>query len=243
MKTFKQFDLPVKHLDGAGEHYVPPKARDPLEIERRQQLAPGVLLVEFQRKGIKIARSILEYVMEEEDTMFATRTLGAAALNTAWYNYARGAQDVMRRKLTLPPLETYGYGLDKPFIIADAVEEMQEAERQADAQVNEAHWNKRVLPTRKKAIGIHLGNSALTLACTPYANAIESSYSPAFHLYLARQGALEILEDSRTLHKQVGSNPTLAQLADTDSPLSVYWRRAANDLAYEALEQAVEATD
>jgi hypothetical protein len=43
------------------------------------------------------------------------------------------------------------------------------------------------------------------------------------------------------MHKTVGSNPTLAQLSDKDSPLSVYWRRNANDLAYDALEQAYEA--
>ena len=50
-----------------------------------------------------------------------------------------------------------------------------------------------------------------------------------------------MLEDSRTLYKQVGSNPTLAQLSDNDSPLSVYWRRNAPDTAYEALEQAIES--
>lgn len=240
MKTFKKFDLPVKHLEGEGEHYIPPKARDAEEIARRRQLAPGVLMAEMQLKGIKIARSILELIMDEEDTLFTTKTLGAAALNTAWYNFAQGAKDVMRRQLTLPPYDEYGEDVDKAFIIGDAAEQMCVAEHEASLMVREGHEKRRLYVARKKVIGVKLGDSALILASAPYADIIPHINDPVYGQLLARRSALELLEDSRTLYKQVGSNPTLAQLADQDSPLSVYWRHQANDLAYSALELAKE---
>jgi hypothetical protein len=240
MKTFRDFDLPVKHLEGDGEHYVPPKARDCEEIERRKQLVPGVLMAELQLKGIKIARNILEIVQQQDDGIFVVRTLGAAALNTSWYNYAMGAQDVMRRRLNLPSIDEFGEDVTKSKIITDAVEQMGVAEDEADIMVQEGHEKRRLYDIRKKVIGKSLGNSALTLASVPYADILSKSYDPKFRQYVARQGALEILEESRMLHITVGSNPTLAQLADNDSPLSVYWRRNADDAAFDALEQAIE---
>jgi hypothetical protein len=243
MKTFKKFDLPIKHLEGEGEHYIPPKSRDEQEIERRRQLAPGVLMAEMQLKGIKIARNILELVMDQEDTVFTTKTLGAAALNTSWHNFAQGAKDVMRRQLTLPPYDEYGPDVDKPFVISLASEQMCAAEHSALLMVHEGHEKRKLYVARKKVIGVKLGDSALTLASAPYADIIPHINDPVYGQLLARRSALELLEDSRTLYKQVGSNPTLAQLADQDSPLSVYWRRQANDLAYNALEMAKEFKD
>ena len=240
MTTFKEFDLPVKHLQG-GEHYVPPKARDSVEIARRKQYNPGVLLAELQLRGIEIARTILELVADQEDTLFTTRTLGAAALNTSWYSYAMGAEDVMRRRLTLPSIDEFGENITKPAIIGSAIEQIEVAERAAGIMVDEGHEKKPLYAVRKKVIGVNLGNSALTLASVPFVNILNRSNDPEFQQDIARQGALELLEDSRTLYKQVDSNPTLAQLADNDSPLSVYWRRNANDVAFEALEQAIES--
>ena len=79
------------------------------------------------------------------------------------------------------------------------------------------------------------------MASVPYAAVLgRLDDDPESQQYLARRGAMELLEESRTLHNHVDSNPTLAQLADNDSPLSVYWRRNADDMAYEALEQAIE---
>jgi hypothetical protein len=244
MKTFKKFDLPVKHLEGEGEHYVPPKARDPQEIERRHQLMPGLLMAEMQAKGIKIARCILEQMQDEEDALFATKTLGAAALNTAWYSFAQGAKDVMRRQLTLPPYDEYGEDVDMALIVDDAVYQLSEAEKVADSMVKEGHEKRRLYVIRKKVIGVKLGDAALTLGSAAYANLIaQIPDDPEYQQKLARRSALELLEQSRTLYKQADSNPTLAQLADKDSPLSVYWRRTANDWAYNALESAVEATN
>lgn len=243
MKTFIHFDLPVKHLEGEGEHYVPPKAREAQEIERRKQLVPGVLMAEMQQKGIRIAKSILELMMDEEDTLFVTKTLGASLLNTAWYNYAQGAKNVMRRTLTLPAYGELDQQITKPYLVEMAVKHMHTAERSATNLVNDGYERRRLYVKHKKIIGSTLGNAALILANVPHTEVIAYFDDPAYQQLIARQSALEVLEDSRTLYKQVGSNPTLAQLGDNDSPLSVYWRRNAPDLAYEVLEQAVDAKD
>jgi hypothetical protein len=239
MKTFTNFDLPVKHLEGEGEHYVPPKARDPHEIERRRMLAKGVLLAEKQAEGIKIARGILEQMVDQDDTLFATRTLAAASLNTAWYSYAQGAQDVMRRTLQLPNYEDMDETNASEYLFDTAIDQMGEAEIIAQRLVRDGHERRRLYVVHKKPLGLKLGNTAIVLATIPHANQLAYLQDPAFRQMLARDCALGVLEDSRTLYKQMnGSNPTLAQLADQDSPLSVYWRNQANNLAYNALELA-----
>ena len=243
MKTFKNFDLPVKHLEGKSEHYVPPKARNPYEIERRKMLPKGVLMAEMQAKGIKVARGILEQMIDQEDTIFATRTLAAASLNTAWYNYAQGAQDVMRRTLQLPNYEDMDEANAEEYLFNTAIDQMGQAETFAKRLVRDGHERRRLYVMHKKPLGVKLGNTALVLATIPKANQLAYLQDPAFRQMLTRDCALGLLEDSRTLYKQVGSNPTLAQLADQDSPLAVYWRHQANNLAYDALEIAKEFKD
>ncbi|HUD03528.1 MAG TPA: hypothetical protein VMR51_01955 [Patescibacteria group bacterium] len=240
MKAFKQFDLPVKHLAGEGNHYVSPKAREAGEIERRKRLVSGVLMAEMQATGIKIAKNILEIMQAEEDTMFVTRTLGASAINTAWYNYAAGAKNVMRRTLSLQAYEDLGQEITTPNLIGLAAGQISTAERSAANLVKDGHEKRKLYVKHKKIIGATLGSAALVLANAPHAEVIAYFEDPALKQLVARQSALELLEDSRTLHLQVGSNPTLAQLSDKDSPLSVYWRRHAPDVSYEALEQAIE---
>ncbi len=242
MKTFTKFDLPTQHLEGIGEPYLPPKARDELEIARRTGRAPGVLMAEMQLRGIRIAEGILEYILNEEDILFATKTLGAAALNTAWYNIGRGAKDVMSRQLTLPIYSEYGPDANQAFVIGEAIGEMSEAEVAATQMVKEGREKGELYDVRKKAIGVKLGDSALTLASVPScAEIIAVSDKPAVQQSIARRSASELLENSRLLYRQMNdTNPTLAQLADQDSPLSVYWRKQANNLAYDALEMAKE---
>jgi hypothetical protein len=42
------------------------------------------------------------------------------------------------------------------------------------------------------------------------------------------------------MSERIGTHPSLAQLSDPDSDLSVFWRRQAPNGAYEALEWAHE---
>jgi hypothetical protein len=198
-------------------------------------------MAEMQQRGIHIARLMLEQSINKEDILFLTKTLAAAAINTAWYNYAAGAKNVMRRTLTLPSYELMDGEIAKPLLIDHAAQKMGFAEHHAANLVTDGHERRRLYVKHKKIIGLTLGNTALELANVPFAEELGYSEDPKLQKSIVRHSALQMLEDSRTLYKQVGSNPTLAQLSDNDSPLSVYWRRNAPDTAYEALEQAIES--
>ena len=160
MKTFKEFDLPVKHLEG-GEHYVPPKARDFDEIERRKQLAPGVLLAELQKRGIEIAKQILELTAERDETLFTTRTLGAAASkHRLGITTLRAPKMSMRRRLTLPNIDEFGDNVTESQLLVQPLGKWAVAEMKRDTMVDEGHEKRRLYVARKKLIGMQLGNSA-----------------------------------------------------------------------------------
>jgi hypothetical protein len=198
-------------------------------------------MAEMQQRGIHIARIMLEQAIDKEDTLFMTKTLAAAAINTAWYNYAAGAKNVMRRTLTLPSYEMMDETIAKPLLIDHAAQHMKVAENYATDLVTDGHEKRHLYEKHKKIIGSTLGNTAIELANVPLAEILGYTEDPKFQKSVVRHSALEMLEDSRTLHLQVGSNPTLGQLSDNDSPLSVYWRRNAPDTAFEALEEAIES--
>lgn len=235
---FKDFDLTVKHVDG--RHYVPPKARRPEEIERRRRLPRGSLLAEQQRKGIVIGAAILHRVQEPEDITFTRRVLAAGGLNTAWYSFAQDAPDVMRRRLKLPPVavENDPWRADSATLLESARLRYDDAVLLADRVVAATELRARRLHQHKKVLGRHLGETSLILACVDMdANAI---YGTAFDVqHVVRQRSLAALEDARNLAGEVGAHPTLAQLADPDSDLSVYWRRNAPIGAYDAYEAAI----
>lgn len=50
------------------------------------------------------------------------------------------------------------------------------------------------------------------------------------------------MESARERAAEIGVNPSLAQLGDVDSPLSVYWRRHAPNGAFDAYMEALETT-
>lgn len=236
-RIYKHFDLPVKHLDGDFD-YVPPKARDQAEIVRRRQLAPGTLLVEQQALGTEIAGRVVDYCIEHDDGEFSARLLAATAMNTAWYNFARDAQNVMRRRLYLPV-----HGKVEPItresLLTRASERFTLSAQMAE-RVRRSVEGRHCTTTRyRKELGVRLGDTALVLAAVDNAPEIEMARGESgLAQRITRQACLRALEQSRGLHAEISANPTLAQLADADSPLSVYWRRHGTNQAVDALEAA-----
>ena len=85
----------------------------------------------------------------------------------------------------------------------------------------------------------NLGNAALDLV------ALTSDFtgrSRADLQHQMREASLDLLGRSRMAAIAIGAHPSLAQLADQDSPLSVHWRRNATSQAYDALDEAYEWT-
>ncbi|MNL62941.1 hypothetical protein D3C87_1870170 [compost metagenome] len=79
----------------------------------------------------------------------------------------------------------------------------------------------------------------MQLACIEVGT-VADSYSPFDVQNLAREQSLQTLEQARVFGDHVGSHPSMAQLADPNSDLAVYWRRNAPNGAFEAYEEAIE---
>ena len=237
-KPYKDFDLTSTHI--VDNHYVPPKARRSDEIARRHSLPRGTVLLEKQRDGISIASDILQQDYDQPDKDFIIETLGASALNTSWYTFAQSAP-VMRRRLKLPELadDQADWRETRPGLLVKIREGLVGATHMAE-KVRMSHVNR--LETRRQTtlLGRQLGNVSLKIASLPIANTAMGQ--SAFDIQeAARLRSLEALETARTFaDRTLGLHPSIAQLADPDSPLSVYWRRNAPNEAHNAYEQALE---
>jgi len=236
-EPYTDFDLPTKFLPN--QHYIPPRTRDSAEAERRHELPTGTLRLEQQQKGLVIANAVLGLVEQPEDISFITDILSISTIDSAWYGFGQHAP-VMRRRLKLPTLAIEGsdWRQNGPGQFEHARQGLFHAVSLAEV-VTATHTNRQ--PTRKVAekLGRHLGNVSLDLACIDIANL--SSSLDAFDVQAqARERSLDLIARSSFMAGRIGTNLSLAQLANPDSDLSVYYRRNAPDGAYTALEQAYE---
>jgi hypothetical protein len=250
-KPRRNFDLPAKHINETdGSNYVPPRARDPEEIARRQSLRPGSLIREFQASGAKVAEAIFNHpVTEPEDIMYIRHRLAIPLLNSAWYTFADSARtpDIfMRRELKLPVLAKDeaeaedSWRASKEFLLARVREGLTSTANLASRlsiQYQQGHELARVRTEKK--LGRTMGNTALTLISLQHANApLGMSEHDIQNIVLL--DASELLEAARISHEPTGVHESIAQFADPDSPLAVNWRKEAprSGEAYHALVQS-----
>jgi len=238
MKTpYKNFDLPKQHL--IGEHYVPARARHTDEIDRRRSLPRGTVLLEQQQRGLAIVGHVLDHVEDEADVRFATEMAAISGLNAGWYSYGQQAP-VMRRRLELPELadDTYDWRETRVGLMIKVREGLAHASELATV-LTQATPEHRSFKRYTFNFGKQIGNVSLKLANVGLGNAPLSMN--AFDVQSAvREESLVVLDRARTIAGTIGINPSIAQLADPDSPLAVYWRRSAPNGAFEAFEQATE---
>jgi len=236
-KPYRNFDLPTQHLDS--HHYVPERARSRGEIERRHTLPSGTILTEHQRDGLRIASRVMGLVEQPEDVAFAGDVIAMSGLNASWYNYAAHAP-VMRRRLNLPMFtdEETDWRETKSGLLTKAQQGLATAATLAEVVVATRIEN-RSSARFQQQLGRQLGNTSLQLACIEVGT-VADSYSPFDVQNLAREQSLQMLEQARVFGDKVGSHPSTAQLADSNSDLAVYWRRHAPNGAFEAYEEAIE---
>lgn len=240
---YKDFDLPVRHQP-RGVDYVPPKARDEEEIARRRIRPAGTLMADEQCDGIAITADILAGLEDPADLAFASRLLGASALNTSWYLFARGAH-VMRRRLKLPVLT-----VPEDDIRPDTLELIQARDHRLEdvrgrartyASLVAFDFGEHLLDNHRRNLGRNIGNSALSIATVDLGDVFTFGSSDDFEVQDAvRRRALRTLTDARELGVDLHTVPSLAQLPNPDSDLSVFWRRNAPNGALTAYEQAYE---
>lgn len=242
-RPYSHFDLPTLHYSGP-EHYVPPRTRDAEERARRHGRPPGTLLAEQQYTGLRVAEGIMNHTLDDDDIAFVAPLLAASGLNSSWYGFARNHEnEVMRRRLELPRLidETLMWRETRDGLLCKTREGLATAAQLAGL-LAEAIAENRQRTRLFTRTGRTIGNSSLQLACVTIGN-VPYGLSPFEIQALARQHGLEALMMSRRAVAEVGVLPSVAQLADTDSPLSVFWRRHAPDGAYEALEAATASIE
>jgi len=241
LRIYKDFDLPTKHLDEA-DHYVPPKARDDSEIDRRRALRQGTLLAEHQQKGLLVASTILNQIEEPEDIAFSSKILSATGLNTAWYSMARYAP-VMRRRLKLPMLaqENRLFTPTSAELLGDSALGFEAAAFIAGRLVVSNEVNPKRVEARKIHLGRRVGNTSLRLACVGLGDQVVANIDEItdFDIQdIVRTRSLHALDTARTIGQDIGVPPSMAQLADQDSDLAVYWRRNSPNGAREAYDFA-----
>ena len=246
---YRDFDLPVAHLS-SNRDYVPPKTHDAAELARRRDLTPGTLRYEMQERGLVVARTILQELTEEEARMFASDMLAKALLNSAWYSYAQRRTDVMRRRLRLP-IMLHDRNRDAELLYADSVDMVHKVALAA-GQVTIAHeCIPEKVDARQHDVGRAMGNAGLRLACfAPVAKGeFPGSYRTDEDAPLndwdmqeqVRTIAMDTLTDARMMAGQMQVHPSVAQLADPYSPLSVHWYRNAPGAAQTAVQEALAA--
>lgn len=237
---YTQFDLPTRHLSG-DNHYIPPRARDSTEAERRHELPAGTVLLEQQHRGLLIASTVLETVHDTDDVAYTAKIIAACGLNSAWYQFARGSQ-LMRRHVTLPYLAR---PIDQPRPTGVEVLDSSRVKLARVAEVAGAltimHAERRSGQASKAdTLGRSMAHAALEAACAPMADTISSR--GAFGIQsTVRTHALGVLDTARNLGLELGTPPSFAQLSDANSDLSVHIRRDAPADVYYTFEEALEA--
>lgn len=234
-QPFTHFDLPRQHLSEQG-HYIPARAREEAEIQRRRRVPTGTVLAEQQAKGFKVAAYVLKQT-EDESLIYSSNLISLAALNSGWYTFAQGASDVMRRRLYLPKMADHesDWRQNTADLRKEATENMKVL---ASLAGDLALRNEAMRPSRRASVqcGRLAGSTALQLAVLQYGSIPGGN---AFEVQKqVRDLALHTLDESRNYGAANESHISIAQLADRDSPLSVAWRRSAPDQAYQALEEA-----
>ena len=246
---YRDFDLPVAHLS-SNRDYIPPKTHDTTEMARRRELNPGTLRYEMQERGLVVARTILNELTEEEARMFASEILAKALLNSSWYSYAQRRTDVMRRRLKLP-IMLHDRNRDAGLLYDDTKSMMSRVCDYASQLVLAHEFMPERVNVRQHDVGRVMGNVGLRLGV--YSPVVRGAFPPAKRndedlplndwdmQETVRNIAMQTLTDARMLAGQMQVHPSVAQLADPYSPLSVHWYRNAPGSAQTAITEALAA--
>jgi hypothetical protein len=220
----KQGDLPVAHLGKEG-HYVPPKSQDEAIIALRRS-RPGTLRLLASSVGANVAAELVYASSDDlEQALFVSDVMSQAIINTVWYQFAQGEKQ-NRRNLPYFPL----YEKLEPAngLMNGAAENLQDASIGIRKLAGVSAVNIIRKANLRRSSSLVLRDSAMALVAVPFADRLQ--YNPDMYSelevgMLMQEATNTMLTSARTLHEQIGAHPSLAQLADSESHLSVYLRR------------------
>jgi len=236
----KIVDLPTIHL--SGHDYVPPRTRDPQVRAFRHGRPTGTITLEQQAAGLEIIPRVIQRANSPDAIAFASTYLGAAAFNSSWYMQGRDAP-VMRRVARVPRLvDEEAEWRQTPEGLVTLVTDQAESLAVNAARAASEHAARTPNHRRLSMTGKGLANLSLGLVALPIAR-VATSASEAEAQGQAWEAAQDMVSVARTLGNDIGTNPSIAALADPDSDFSVFWRRTAPDDIYDALERADAPTE
>jgi hypothetical protein len=239
-RPFRDFDMPVEHLN-ALLHDVLPKSQDPERIAYLKTMPRGTANAEAQFFGHGVAYGVLNTVTEPTDIGYAVDILAPAAFNTAWYSGAQATTDVQRRRLKLPRFDM-PEGIATPQTFWDSGRQnFGGALKLANTLVRETHERNPQINKRRQMYMRQLGNAALELTGSQLSSGILAEATAYDAQLWARMQSLRLLDTARNLGEIIGRHPSLKQLADPDSYLSVHIRRTAPKGARKAFVDAFDA--
>lgn len=243
--TPKDFDLPTKLVPGP--HHVPHKGRG-AEAELRRGKPYGWLTARMQRNGLLIVGSLLEQVKDPQSVAYV-RNLGAQCLlGSSWHTFAEQAPH-MRRRLKLARLDLARANRDAGP--ADTARLTDEATTyithgvlpSAEAMViAKRRQSTETLDNRHVALGRQLGTAGLLLVGADAGNVVVDNpwLDDSQVQSIVRTRSLDLIRSIPELAQDLGATPSLAQLAEPDSPLAVMTRDTAPDDVHFAYRDALD---
>lgn len=219
-------------------HSVVRKALDSTEADRRGSLPSGTVKLEDQAKGMALIEQVVNNRFENpRDKRFLGTHLGYAALFGGLYTSATGTSKVMNRIYDIPEVAAHewtqtenGLWMQGKDIISAAASGSQE--------LTIRHMNHMDSEDRTRRIGRSFGSSAAFLF--NYGQPIPSG-TPYEAQFVVRERVMDAGFAARQQVDEIGRFPSVAALADIDSPQSSWLRRnAPSQEVYSAIVQAQE---
>ncbi len=228
MRVPKEYTLPNLHV--GAEHYVPPRTTNPLAAERRKTArGTNALILEQQGFGLHVAQEVLDELYDTDEEHLWAQRIGGVMLLSANYTFNLRKRKVMSRRIPIPVIASQN-AIKGNMIISNAVYERQ-VELAFEHRIQDSA-DLSVALAERKAKTKDINGSARSLATL---GVMMANYpmDPTY-FYETENAALyqaEVVGHTQEMHadiielaREIGTVPSLAQLADVSSPLSSHLR-------------------
>lgn len=242
----KQLDLPRNQFDDLADYET--YRSDIPGIIAKRQLHPGTLVPDQEYRSIPIANALHPTRFDSPKDQHAARDIYTrVALGSA--NYGLRSADTMFSTLRLGLVAdgrrtTYA---ERRYTTPE--EYLAQTQRSIGLAAMSADTRLRLLRTGgdperihvlKRSVGRHLGNAGLQTLAYDMPGRFNHLH-PVDVQIRSKELAIELLSDTRDYAKDIGVVPSVAQLAEPDSPVAVDIRRHAPPAVRRAYEAAFAA--
>ena len=213
-------------------NYVPKPTRNEREAELLKGKPTGIVIARNQRIGLDAGYTAYLRLIDAEESILTVDSLGSllssVALGTSYHLYAQqDAQKVMYRRVKIPRLDNRSSYDGSEDIVDEGLDLIKDAAIRANSIQEKVLVGEPIEKDNRK-LGRSLARAGVTLAVVDISDTIlpnrdnltdrDIQNTTWFEVQRAYQMMLE-------LSGTIGSRPTVAQLADEQSPL----RRHMND--------------